>query len=156
MFSDPLMAKYMVVIILAIWGVMAVMAAGRSLAGLLIGIGVFAGLAYAVMGTGFSIRLPSVHSKMEVVVYTTHNNRVHALAHPLNRPGEPVHIVFSVDPATEDGARMRKSFFDAVRAREGKRYKPNIIIDMRGYMTEQGVKKYDLIPPLPPKRQSAP
>lgn len=151
MFSDPLAAKYAVVIILAIWGVMAVMAAGRRTLSLLIGIAAFLGLAYALLGTGFSIRLPSLHSKMEVIVYTTHNNRVHALAHPLGKPGEPMHIVFSVDPATDDGARMRKSFFDAVRAREGKKYKPNIIIDMRGYMTDQGVKKFDVIPPLPPK-----
>lgn len=155
MFSDPLTAKYMVSFILAIWGVMAVMglaAAGRRFAALLVGCAAFLALAYAALGSGFSIRLPSLHQKMEVIVYTTHNNRVHALAHPLGRPGEPLHIVFSVDPATDDGARMRKSFFDAVRAREGQKHKTNIIIDMHGYMTEQGVKKYDMMPPLPPKR----
>ncbi len=98
MLSDPLIAKYVVVFILAIWGIMAVMAAGRGFLSMLLGIASFLGLAYVVLGTGFSIRLPSIHQKMEVIVYTTHNNRVHALAHPLGKPGEPIHIVFSVDP----------------------------------------------------------
>ena len=90
---------------------------------------------------------------MEVVVYTVHNNRVHALAHPYKRPGEPMHIVFSIDPNTRPGAMMRKSFYDAVRAREGRQHKTNIIIDMRGHMTEQGDYKYDVVPALPPKQQ---
>lgn len=58
-----------------------------------------------------------------------------------------MHIVFSIDPDNPVGARMRKSFFDAVRAREGKHHKASIIIDMRGYMTDQGINKTRQPPP---------
>ncbi|MCG8102965.1 MAG: hypothetical protein N0C91_11335 [Candidatus Thiodiazotropha endolucinida] len=109
-------------------------------------------IAYIALGSGFSIRIPYLHNKMEILVYTIHNERVHALAHPLGKPGEPLHIVFSIDQDTEGGGKMRKTFFDAVRAREGRRHKTNIIIDMRGYMTDQGDYKYQAAPALPPKQ----
>ncbi|MET0005418.1 MAG: hypothetical protein ABW087_17550 [Candidatus Thiodiazotropha sp.] len=44
------------------------------------------------------------------------------------------------------------TFFDAVRAREGRRHKTNIIIDMRGYMTDQGDYKYQAAPAFPDKQ----
>lgn len=151
MFTDPLTLKYLLLAVLAIWSVLVVIAIGRTLVAFLLGVCVFLAIAYIALGSGFSIRIPHIHQKMEVVVYTTHKDRVHALAHPLNRPGEPMHIVFSIDPGTRAGAQMRKSFFDAVRAREGESHKTKIVIDMRGYMTDQGIYKYEIPPPLPPK-----
>ena len=151
MFSDPLTVKYLLLAIAAIWGVLAIIAIGRRFPGFLLGTCVFLFIAYIALGSGFSIRIPYMHDKMEVIVYTVNNERVHALAHPLNHPGEPMHIVFSIDPDTHVGARMRKSFFDAVRAREGKSHKTSIIIDMSGYMTEHGVYKYEVTPTMPPK-----
>lgn len=153
MLPDPLTAKYLALAIIAIWGVLTIITLKHRFLRYLLGTGIFLLIAYLALGTGFSIRIPYLHDKMEVMVYTVHEERVHALAHPLNNPGEPMHIVFSIDPDNPVGARMRKSFFDAVRAREGKRHKTNIIIDMRGYMTDQGIKKYQAAPALPPKGQ---
>ncbi|MBL3528967.1 MAG: hypothetical protein JMN27_01910 [gamma proteobacterium endosymbiont of Lamellibrachia anaximandri] len=151
MFPDPLTLKYLLLAVFAIWGSLAVIATRRSFASFLLGSGVFLIIAYIALGSGFSIRLPYLHEKMELIVYTVHQERVHALAHPLNRPGEPIHIVFSIDPDTRAGARMRKSFFDAVRAREGKRHQTKIVIDMRGHFTDLGVYKYEVPPAMPPK-----
>ncbi|MCU7936144.1 MAG: hypothetical protein KZQ99_14915 [Candidatus Thiodiazotropha sp. (ex Dulcina madagascariensis)] len=152
MFSDPLTAKYLLLFIIAIWGVLAIIYARRHFTGYIFGALIFLAITYIALGSGFSIRIPYLHDKMEILVYTIHNERVHALAHPLGKPGEPLHIVFSVDQDTEGGGKMRKTFFDAVRAREGKRHKTNIIIDMRGQMTDQGVYKYETAPALPPKQ----
>ena len=118
MFSDPLTVKYLALGILAIWGVLAIMVMYRRYSGYILGTIVFLSIAYIALGSGFSIRIPYIHNKMEIVVYTVHDNRVHALAHPYKQPGEPMHIVFSIDPNTRPGAMMRKSFYDAVRARE--------------------------------------
>ncbi|MCM8857779.1 MAG: hypothetical protein LC541_19385 [Candidatus Thiodiazotropha sp.] len=152
MFTDPLTAKYLLLFLLAIWGTLIIISAGRHFAGYILGTIIFLVIAYIALGTGFSIRIPYLHNKMEILVYTIHNERVHALAHPLGKPGEPLHIVFSIDQDTEGGGKMRKTFFDAVRAREGKRHKTNIVIDMRGHMTDQGVYKYETPPVLPPKQ----
>ncbi|WP_456404359.1 hypothetical protein [Thiolapillus sp.] len=152
MFSDSLTLKYLLLALLAIWGVLMLMAARRTLVAYVLGVVLFLAIGYLALGTAFSIRIPYVHDKMEVIVYTVHENSVHALAHPLKQPGEPMHIVFSIDPGTRAGAQMRKSFFDAVRAREGKRHKTKIVIDMRGYMTDEGVYKYEIPPALPPKQ----
>ena len=153
MFSDPLTLKYLLLTLLAIWGVLAIVASRGRYTAYLLGLGVFLAIAYLALGSGFSIRLPHVHGKMEVIVYTIHNDRVHALAHPLEQPGEPIHIAFSIDPDTERGRRMRRSFFDAVRAREGKRRETRIIIDMRGYMAEHGTREHETTPALAPKGQ---
>lgn len=151
MFSDPLMIKYMLLPIIAIWGVLAIFTQGRRIPTFILGTVIFLSIVYMALGTGFSIRIPYLHGKMEVVVYTVYQKRVHALAHPLNQPGEPMHIVFSIDPDTPKGAQMRKSFYEAVRAREERAHKSNIIVDMRGYMTEQGEYKYEVVPSFPPK-----
>lgn len=153
MLPDPLILKYLALGVIAIWGVLAMIKARRSLLALLLGTAIFLAIAWLALGTGFSIRIPYMHQKMEIITYTTYNNRVHALAHPQGRPGEPLHIIFSIDPDTNRGAKMRKSFFNAVRAREGKKHQTRIIINMSGYMTEQGVFKYKPAPPLPPKEQ---
>ena len=151
MWPDPLTIKYLTLFLIAFWGVLVVISAGRHYNGYLIGALVFLVIAYLALGSGFSIRIPYLHDKMEILVYTIHNERVHALAHPLGKPSEPLHIVFSIDQDTEGGGKMRKSFFDAVRAREGRRHKTKIIIDMRGYMTDQGDYKYEAAPAFPPK-----
>ena len=156
MFTDTLTVKYLLLTFVAIWGVLAIISTGRKYSGFIVGVVIFLLIVYFALGSGFSIRIPSMHNKMEILVYTIYRDRVHALAHPLNEPGEPMHIVFSIDPRTEPGIRMRKSFFDAVRSREGKRYKTNIVIDVKGYMTDQGVFKYDAPPPLPPKVTASP
>ncbi|MCU7853643.1 MAG: hypothetical protein KZQ80_15670 [Candidatus Thiodiazotropha sp. (ex Monitilora ramsayi)] len=151
MFTDPLTAKYLLLFIVAIWGVLTVVYTKGHFIGYLFGTVIFLSIAYIALGSGFSIRLPYLHDKMEILVYTIHNERVHALAHPLGKPDEPLHIVFSIDPDTDGGGKMRKTFFDAVRAREGKRHKTSIVIDMHGYMTDHGVYMYETAPPLPPK-----
>ncbi len=152
MFSDTLTLKYILLALLAIWGTLLILRLRALRAAWLAGTAVFLAIVWLALGSGFSIRLPYHHRKMVIITYTTHKNRVHALARPLGRPeAEPVHIVFSIDPGTRAGARMRKSFFDAVRAREGRRHSTRIVIDMRGYMTDQGVYKYRIPPPLPPK-----
>ncbi|MES9957732.1 MAG: hypothetical protein ABW120_06095 [Sedimenticola sp.] len=156
MLPDALTAKYLLLTFAAIWGVVAVIAIGRKFPGFLMGTAVFLVIGYFALGTAFSIRIPYHHDKMEILVYTIHDDRVHALAHPLNRPGEPMHIVFSIDPHTHPGANMRRTFFDAVRSREGKRHKTNIVIDMKGHMTEQGVFKFESAPPMPPKGPQIP
>ena len=153
MLPDPLTVIYLLLFALAIWGALALMAVGRRYPAFFLGVATFLAVAYAALGSGFSIRIPYFHQKMEVVVYTTYKNRVHALAHPEGRPGEPLHIVFSINPASRKGGRMRKSFFDAVRAREGKRHKGKIIVDMRGYMTEQGEKKFKIPRVFPLKQE---
>ncbi|MEW8026259.1 MAG: hypothetical protein AB2792_14765 [Candidatus Thiodiazotropha sp.] len=152
MLTDPLTFKYLFLFIIAFWGVLVIISAGRRYAGYILGALFFLLIAYIALGSGFSIRIPYLHDKMEILVYTIHNERVHALAHPLGKPGEPLHIVFSIDQDTEGGGKMRKTFFDAVRAREGRRHKTNIIIDMRGYMTDQGDYKYETAPAFPPKQ----
>ncbi|MBT3013051.1 MAG: hypothetical protein KUF77_06200 [Candidatus Thiodiazotropha sp. (ex Lucina aurantia)] len=152
MLNDPLTAKYLFLFLIAIWGVLVIISAGRRYGGYMLGALFFLLIAYIALGSGFSIRIPYLHNKMEILVYTIHNERVHALAHPLGKPGEPLHIVFSIDQDTEGGGKMRKTFFDAVRAREGRRHKTNIIIDMRGYMTDQGDYKYQAAPAFPPKQ----
>ena len=152
MIPDTLTAKYLLLTLAAIWGVFLVIAARRKIPGYLVGTTLFLLIAYLALGTGFSIRLPYPHGKMEIITYTVYQDRVHALAHPFRKPAEPMHIVFSIDPETRRGAMMRKSFFDAVRAREGRRHKTNIVIDMRGYMTDQGVYKFEAAPALPPKQ----
>ncbi|MES9926289.1 MAG: hypothetical protein ABW152_19610 [Candidatus Thiodiazotropha endolucinida] len=152
MLNDPLTAKYLFLFLIAIWGVLVIISAGRRYGGYMLGAFFFLLIAYIALGSGFSIRIPYLHNKMEILVYTIHNERVHALAHPLGKPGEPLHIVFSIDQDTEGGGKMRKTFFDAVRAREGRRHKTNIIIDMRGYMTDQGDYKYQAAPAFPPKQ----
>ena len=154
MLSDLLTTKYFLLMILSIWGVLAIISLKQKLPAFLLGLVVFITLAYLALGTGFSIRIPYMHDKMEIIVYTIYEQRVHALAHPLGKPGEPIHIVFSIEPGTKAGSQMRKSFFDAVRAREGKRHKTNIIIDMDGYMIDHGVYKFGSSPVLPPKLQS--
>ncbi|MEW7995823.1 MAG: hypothetical protein G8D81_20710 [gamma proteobacterium symbiont of Clathrolucina costata] len=152
MLNDPLTAKYLFLFLIAIWGVLVIISAGRRYGGYMLGALFFLLIAYIALGSGFSIRIPYLHNKMEILVYTIHNERVHALAHPLGKPGEPLHIVFSIDQDTEGGGKMRKTFFDAVRAREGRRHKTNIIIDMRGYMTDQGDYKFQAAPAFPPKQ----
>ncbi|MCU7809648.1 MAG: hypothetical protein KZQ77_00220 [Candidatus Thiodiazotropha sp. (ex Notomyrtea botanica)] len=151
MFTDPLTAKYLLLFIVAIWGVLTVVYTKRHFTGYLLGTVIFLSIGYIALGSGFSIRLPYLHDKMEILVYTIHKERVHALAHPLGKPDEPLHIVFSIDPDTAGGGKMRKTFFDAIRAREGKRHKTSIVIDMHGYMTDHGVYMYETAPPLPPK-----
>ena len=84
---DSLIVKYLLLGLLAIWGVLAIIGMGRRFFGFLLGTGVFLVLAYFALGTGFSIRIPYLHDKMEIIVYTVHDDRVHALAHPLGRPG---------------------------------------------------------------------
>ena len=152
MLADLLTAKYLLLFFIAIWGVLTIIYARHHFTAYLIGTTVFLVIAYIALGSAFSIRIPYLHEKMEILVYTIHKERVHALAHPLGKPGEPLHIVFSIDQDTEGGGRMRETFFDAVRAREGKRHKTNIVIDMRGHMTDQGVYKYETAPALPPKQ----
>ena len=151
MFSDPLTLKYLLLAILAIWGMYMAVAIRGRLPAYLLGVAVFLAIIYFALGSGFSIRIPHVHQKMEVIIYTVHENRVHALAHPVNKPGEPLHIVFSIDPKTQKGAQMRKSFFEAIRKREEQAHKSRIIVDMRGYMTDQGEKKFEIPAGLPPK-----
>ena len=151
MLPDPLTLKYLLLSALAIWGVLMIVFSGKRIRSYLVGAGVFLCIAYLALGTGFSIRIPYAHDKMEIIVHTVYSDRVHALAHPLGQPGEPMHIVFSVDPDTKMGAQMRKSFFSAVRAREGKQHQSNIIIDMRGNMAELGEYRYDVTPHLPVK-----
>ena len=53
----------------------------------------------------------------------------------------------------ESGAQMRESFFKALRAREEEAHKSKLIIDMRGYMTDQGEHKFEIPDGLPPKIQ---
>jgi len=142
---------YLLLPLLIIWVVLLIMTPRRVYLIFLLGIGLFLGIGYLSLGIGFSIRIPSVHDKMEVLVYTVHNDRVHALVHPLGKIAEPIHIVFSIDPKTPPGKRMRKSFFSAVRAHEEKRHETKIIIDMRGYLTDLGEYQHEVPPPLPPK-----
>lgn len=153
-FLDTLAAKYLLLFLLAIWGTLLILHLRDRHIAWLAGLALFLVMAWLALGTAFSIRLPYPHERVQVLTYVVHGKRVHALVRPLGRPkAEPLHVVFSIDPGTRAGARMRKSFFSAVRAREGKSHKPPIIINMRGYMTEQGVYKYKLPPPLPPKIQ---
>ena len=152
MFTDPLLLKYLLMLLLAVWGLLFVSRRGKGFSGYLVGVLVFLVITYAALGTGFSIHIPYFHNKMEIVTYTTYDERVHALAHPFGEPGEPMHIVFSIDPDTKMGGQMRKTFFDAVRAREGKRHQSNIIIDMKGYKADIGVYKYAVAPALPEKQ----
>jgi len=151
MLPDALTAKYLLLAVAAIWGVLAIIATRRRLPGYILGVTLFLVIAYIALGSGFSIRIPYLHNKMEVIVYTVHDDRVHALAHPMGTPDEPMHIVFSIDPHTNAGARMRKSFFNAVRSREESGHKTNIIINMRGHMTEQGERNYEVLGGLPRK-----
>lgn len=152
MISDLLTVKYLLLLALAIWGTLGVMMIRRKIPALLLGTLLFLTIAYLSIGSGFAIRIPYVHEKMEVLVYTIHENRVHALARPLDSRAQPMHIVFSIDPGSKAGAGMRESFFAAVRAQEGKRHKTKIVVNMRRYVTEQGVFKYEASPPLPPKQ----
>jgi len=153
-FLDTLAAKYLLLFLLAIWGTLLILRIRERRIAWLAGLALFLIMAWVALGTAFSIRLPYQHERVQVLTYVVHGKRVHALVRPPGRPkAEPMHVVFSIDPGTRTGARMRKSFFAAVRAREGKSHKPPIIINMRGYMTEQGVYKYRLPPPLPPKTQ---
>ena len=151
MFSDPLTLKYLLLAVLAIWGVFTMLWFRRGIPAYLLGILTFLAVAYLALGSGFSIRIPYFHQQMEVLVYSVHENRVHALAQPLDQPGEPIHIVFSIDPKTNSGVRMRESFFKAVREREEDDHRRKLIINMRGYMTEQGEQKYESPETLPPK-----
>jgi len=152
---DTLAVKYALLFLLAIWGTLLILRLrGKAVLAWLTGLVLFLVMAWMALGTGFSIRLPYQHERVQVLTYVVHGKRVHALVRPLGKPkAEPMHVVFSIDPGTRAGARMRRSFFAAVRARQGKSHKPPIIINMRGYMTEQGVYKYKLPPPLPPKTQ---
>ena len=153
-FLDTLAAKYLLLFLLAIWGTLLILRIRERRIAWLAGLALFLAMAWVALGTAFSIRLPYQHERVQVLTYVVHGKRVHALVRPLGKPkAEPMHVVFSIDPGTRAGARMRKSFFAAVRAREGKSHKPPIIINMHGYMTEQGVYKYKLPPPLPPKTQ---
>ncbi len=153
-FLDTLAAKYLLLFLLAIWGTLLILRLRDRHIAWLAGLALFLIMAWLALGTAFSIRLPYQHERVQVLTYVVHGKRVHALVRPVGRPrAEPMHVVFSIDPGTRAGARMRRSFFAAVRAREGKSHKPPIIINMRGYMTEQGVYKYKLPPPLPPKTQ---
>lgn len=151
MFTDALTLKYLLLAVLAIWGVYLVIALGRRYLAYLLGVIIFLAIAYFALGSGFSIRIPYLHPKMEVIVYTVHENRVHALAQPLDQPGEPMHIVFSIDPKSKAGAQMRESFFKALRKREEEAHKSKLIIDMRGYMTDHGERKFEIPDSLPPK-----
>ena len=154
MFSDPLVLTYSALVALAIFGLLLVTRLRNRWLAWLAGLAVTAAVIWLALGSGFSIRLPYHHSRMQVIVFTVHGQRVHALARPVDDPrAQPMHIVFSIDPSTAAGARMRKSFFAAVRRREGKAHKEKIIINMRGYMTEQGTYKYRIPPPLPPKQR---
>ncbi|OOY42314.1 hypothetical protein, partial [Solemya velum gill symbiont] len=118
MFSDPTLLKYLVLALVVIWGMLFIIFVKRRLITFLSGVVLFFVIGYLALGTGFSIRIPYQHDKMEIIVYTVFYDRVHALAHPLKVPSEPMHIVFSIDPNNPAGAQMRKSFFDAVRKRE--------------------------------------
>ncbi|HHN72943.1 MAG TPA: hypothetical protein ENK13_02530 [Thermopetrobacter sp.] len=150
--TDTLMLKYAALVGLAIWGTLLILRLRRHWLAWAAGALLFAAIVWLALGSGFSIRIPQPHRKMVVIVWTAHGERVHALARPLGRPdAEPLHIVFSIDPGTPRGARMRRQFFAAVRAREGRPDHPRIIIDTWGYGVDQGVPKYRLPGVLPPK-----
>ncbi|MEN8226207.1 MAG: hypothetical protein ABFS05_12690 [Bacteroidota bacterium] len=151
MLPDPLTLKYLLLFILAIWGSLIIVALKHRMLALILGTVIFLTIGYVALGSGFSIRIPYIYEKMEIIVYTTYEDRVYALARPPGSSVQPMHIIFSIDRGSRDGALMRKSFFDAVRAREGKPHKTKIIINMRRYTAEQGVLKYEATPPLPPK-----
>ncbi|OOZ16079.1 hypothetical protein BOW28_11525 [Solemya velum gill symbiont] len=110
MFSDPTLLKYLVLALVVIWGMLFIIFVKRRLITFLSGVVLFFVIGYLALGTGFSIRIPYQHDKMEIIVYTVFYDRVHALAHPLKVPSEPMHIVFSIDPNNPAGAQMRKSF----------------------------------------------
>ena len=151
MFSDPTSLKYMLLAFASIWGVLLVIYIKRKWIAFLVGVTLFLTIGYVALGTGFSIRIPYQHQKMEIIVYTVFYDRVHALAHPLKVPSEPMHIVFSIDPNNPEGARMRKGFFEAVRKREEQTHKTSLVIDMSGFMVDIGEYKYEVAPALPPK-----
>ncbi len=149
---DSLLLTYAALVVLAIWGAMLILRLRGHWLAWLAGVVVFLLIAWLALGTGFSILIPQFHRKMVVINWTVHEKRVHALARPLDDPtAAPVHIVFSIDPGTRRGARMRKQFFDTVRRREGVRGRPKIVIDMWAYGVDAGVRKYDLPGQLPPK-----
>ncbi|OOY49435.1 hypothetical protein [Solemya velum gill symbiont] len=153
MFSDPTLLKYLVLALVVIWGMLFIIFVKRRLITFLSGVVLFFVIGYLALGTGFSIRIPYQHDKMEIIVYTVFYDRVHALAHPLKVPSEPMHIVFSIDPNNPAGAQMRKSFFDAVRKREEEFHKTSLVLDMRGFMVDMGEYKYEVASTLPPKIQ---
>ncbi len=142
---------YLLLPLLVIWAALLVMTPRRVYLIFLLGIGLFLTVGYMALGSGFSIRLPSVHDKMEVMAYTVHGNRVHALVHPLNKLEEPMHIVFSIDPKTPVGRTMRESFFSSVRAHEQRRNETKLVVDMRGFKVDVGEYKHSIPPALPPK-----
>ena len=149
---DSLLLTYAALVVLAIWGVVLILRLRGMWLAWIAGVVVFLLIAWLALGTGFSILIPQPHRKMEVINWTVHEKRVHALARPLDDPkATPVHIVFSIDPGTRRGARMRKQFFDAVRRREGERGRPKIVIDTWAYGVDAGVRKYELPTQLPPK-----
>ena len=149
---DSLLLTYAALVVLAIWGVVLILRLRGLWLAWMAGVVVFAFIAWLALGTGFSIRIPQFHRKMVVINWTVHEERVHALAKPLNAPqAAPVHIVFSIDAGTRRGARMRKEFFDAVRRRQNERGRPKIVIDMWRQGVDAGVFKYELPRQLPPK-----
>ena len=151
---DWLALKYAALVLLAIWGTLALARVRRRWWAWLAALALSFALAWLALGSGFSIRLPSPYARMAVLQYVVHGNRVHALARPVDHPRmAPLHIIFSIDPGSKTGARMRKTFFRAVRARQQSRdAKRPIIIDMRGYRALFGKLKYKTSTPLPPKR----
>ncbi|WP_038034104.1 hypothetical protein [Thermopetrobacter sp. TC1] len=152
---DRLLLTYAALLILALWGVLLIRRVKRLWLAWAAGVLVFFALVWLALGTGFSIRIPQPHRKMVILVWTVHGERVHALARPLNEPdAAPVHIVFSIDPKSKRGARMRSQFFAAVRKREGLPGKRLIVIDTWGYGVDAGVHKYDVPQSLPPKMQN--
>ncbi len=152
---DTLLVTYAALVILVLWGVLLIRRVKRLWLAWLAGVIVFCVIAWLALGTGFFIRIPQLHRKMVVLVWTVHGERVHALARPLDAPeATPVHIVFSIDPSSRRGARMRAQFFAAVRKREGLRRRVPIVIDMWGYGVDAGVHKYDVPQSLPPKMQN--
>ncbi len=152
---DTLALKYAAMALFAIWGTLwlAWMRHRRPALAWAGTLALAAALAWLALGSGFSIRLPYPYDELQILQHVVHGNRVHALARPVGHPEmAPIHIVFSIDPGTKKGARLRKSFFDALRAREGKRHALPIILDRRGFRVRFGKLKYRPSQPFPPKQ----
>jgi len=153
---DTLALKYVAMALVAIWLTLLLVWLRQRRLRLAVWLGAVALsalLVWLALGSGFSIRLPYPYAELQILQHVVHGNRVHALARPVGHPEmAPIHIVFSIDPGTKKGARLRKSFFDALRAREGKKHNLPIILDRRAFRVRFGKLKYRTSSPFPPKR----
>jgi hypothetical protein len=150
---DLLAVKYVLLALLAIWATLLLVWLRRRWWAWLGTLLLAAVLVWLALGIGFSVRLPYPYDELQILRHVVHGNRVHALVRPVGRPElPPVHMIFSIDPGTKTGARLRKSFFDALRAREGKKHNLPIILDRRAFRVRFGKLKYRTSSPFPPKR----